>query len=189
MDTHVWRLVTCVYMKTASSRQCEKGCRACGRNCRSIACFERHKRSKLVRKHKVPPASELWHQCKKCRVKLSAVRRNPKLHVCGEWQWSSCSEYYVGSHLCYQKAYNLDLEQEKKKFIFYDFETRQDDIFQCDKGYTPSCIRCRECVKKERQCASCRLWKNCQDPSCGLQQHKVNFAVLQTSCDSCEKNK
>lgn len=116
------------------------GCRACGRNCRSLAC-------------------ELWHQCKKCRVKLSAVKRNPKLHVCGEWQCSSCSEYYVGTHLCYLKAYKSDPEQEKKKFIFYDFETRQ-DIFQCDQGYTPSCIRCRECVKKEWQFASCRLCKN-----------------------------
>ncbi|XP_065934895.1 uncharacterized protein [Magallana gigas] len=27
------------------------------------------------------------------------------------------------------------------------------------------------------------------DPSCGLQQHKVNFAVLQTTCHSCEKEK
>ena len=164
------------------------GCRFCGRVCRSLACFERHRVGKMLRKDRLPPACELWHQCRKCRVKLSAAKRNPKLHVCGEWQCSSCVEYHVGEHLCYQKSTQSDPEErQKKKFIFYDFETRQDDLFQCDQGYTPSSIRCRECAKKERQCASCRLCQNCHDSSCGLQQHKVNFAVLQTSCHACEK--
>ena len=163
------------------------GCRSCGRVCRSLACFTRHKVGKLVRKDKLPPACELWHQCKKCRVKLSTSKRDPKLHVCGEWQCSSCSEFHAGEHLCYQKSTQSDPEERlKKKFIYYDFETRQDELFQCDQGYTPSTIRCQECTKKERQCASCRLCQNCCDPSCGLQQHKVNFAVLQTSCHACE---
>lgn len=164
-------------------------CPSCGRVCRSLACFERHKVGKMVRKDKLPPACKLWHQCKKCRVKMSTAKRNPKLHICGEWLCSSCSEYHVGTHLCYQKAYQSDPEKAKKKFIFYDFETRQDDTSQCDQGYIPSCIRCRECAKKERQCASCRMCQNCRDPSCGLQQHKVYFAVLQTSCHACEKKR
>ncbi|KAK3105044.1 hypothetical protein FSP39_015966 [Pinctada imbricata] len=165
------------------------GCIDCGRVCRSLACFERHKVDiGIFRKNKAPSACEQWHQCKKCRVKLATAKRHPKLHVCGEWQCSNCSEYHVGKHLCYQKAYNTDTEKQEKKFMFYDFETRQDDIYQCDQGYTPSCIRCRECTKKERQCASCRLCLYCKDPSCGLQQHKVNFSVLQTSCPSCEKD-
>jgi hypothetical protein len=43
-----------------------------------------------------------------------------------------------------------------------------------------------ENVQKENDNVSCRLCQNCGDPSCGLQQHKVNFAVLQTSCHACE---
>lgn len=135
-----------------------------------------------------PPACDLWHQCKKCRVKLAVAKRDPSLHVCGEWQCPSCAEYHVGEHLCYKKSYQSDPEErQKRKFIFYDFETRQDDIFKCEQGYTPARTRCRGCVKKERPCVSCRLCQHCEDPSCGLQQHKVNFAVLQTSCHACEK--
>lgn len=99
-----------------------------------------------------------------------------------------CSECYVWENLCYQKSTHSDPEERlKKKIIFYDFETLQDDLFQCDQGYTPSPIRCRECTKEERQCTSWRPCRNCHDPSCGLQQHKVNFAVLQMSCHVWEK--
>lgn len=175
---------------TCPKTEIQVGCRDCGRVCRSLACYERHKIGKMVHNGRIPPACELWHQCKKCRVKLSLAKRNPKLHVCGEWQCASCTEYHVGEHFCYHRSYNCKPEdRNKKKFIFYDFETRQDDVFQCDQGYISSYIRCGECAKEERQCAHCRLCKNCQDPSCGLQQHKVNFAVLQTSCATCEKKK
>lgn len=80
------------------------GCASCSRVCRSLECFKRHKVGKIVQKEKIPPACELWHQCKKCRVKLSAAKRNPKLHVCGEWQCSSCLEYLVGEYLCFKKS-------------------------------------------------------------------------------------
>jgi hypothetical protein len=98
------------------------GCQTCGRVCRSLACFERHKVERMVQKDKLPPACELWHQCKKCRVKLSVSKRDPKLHVCGEWQCPSCSEYHVGEHHCYQKSSTDSdpAERMKKKIIFYD---------------------------------------------------------------------
>lgn len=163
------------------------GCRTCGRICRSKACFERHRKQRVVKKQSYPPPCDLFHQCKKCRVVLQCCKRSPDLHVCQEWQCPNCLEYQIGEHHCFQKAYGSNLEKRNKKFIFYDFETRQDDIFQCEQGYRPSRIRCEQCVKKQRQCLDCRLCKNCRDPSCGLQQHKVNFAVLQTSCHMCEK--
>ena len=109
------------------------------------------------------------------------------MHVCQEWQCPNCLEYQIGEHQCYQKPCGSDLEKRNKKFIFYDFETRQEDIFHCEQGYLSSCIRCDQCVKKERQCVDCRLCQNCRDPSCGLQQHKVNFAVLQTTCHKYKK--
>ena len=44
------------------------GCRFCGRVCRSLACFERHRVGKMLRKDRLPPACELWHQCRKCAL-------------------------------------------------------------------------------------------------------------------------
>lgn len=64
---------------TCPKTEIQVECRACGRVCRSLACFERHKVGKMVRKDRIPSACELWHQCKKCRVKLSLAKRNPKL--------------------------------------------------------------------------------------------------------------
>lgn len=98
----------------------EVGCISCGRVCLSLACFERHKVCKIIpNKETIPPACELWHQCKKCRVKLAVAKRDPSLHVCGEWQCPSCAEYHVGEHLCYQKSSQSDPEEgQKRKFVF-----------------------------------------------------------------------
>lgn len=163
------------------------GCRSCGRVCRSLLCFKKHKEKRKVKTESYPPACQLFYQCKKCRVTLERAKRSPDLHVCEEWQCPNCREYQNGEHNCYQKPFGSEIEKRNKKFIFYDFETRQDDIFHCEAGYSPSRIRCRECVKEKHQCLNCRLCQNCRDPSCGLQQHKVNFAVLQTACHKCEK--
>lgn len=163
------------------------GCRLCNRVCRSMECFQRHKEQRTVNKSTYPPACDLFYQCKMCRVTLQRLKRPPELHVCQEWECPNCQEYQMGEHRCYQKRGGPQLQKRNKKFIFYDFETRQDDIFQCQQGYKPSSMRCSECVKEERQCSDCRLCQKCRDPSCGLQQHKVNFAVLQTACHQCEE--
>ena len=165
----------------------QMGCRSCGRVCRSLVCFKSHKEQRTVKNESYPPACDLFYQCTKCRVVLERVKRSPELHVCEEWQCPNCREYQTGEHNCYQKPFGSDIEKRNKKFFFYDFETRQDDVFQCEAGYSPSRVRCRHCVKEPRQCVNCRLCQNCRDPSCGLMQHKVNFAVLQSTCHQCEK--
>lgn len=38
----------------------------------------------------------------------------------------------------------------------------------------------------DRMCNKCRTCVNCNQPCCGLQEHKVNFAVLQSTCDRCK---
>lgn len=162
------------------------GCHSCNRICRSLTCFQRHKTQRMVKKQSNPAACELFYQCRKCRVTLQRAKRSPELHVCQEWECPNCREYHIGEHHCYQKPFASQIEKRKKKFIFYDFETRQDDIYQCEQGFRPSCIQCSHCVREEQRCLDCKLCQHCRDPSCGLQQHKVNFAVLQTTCHKCE---
>ncbi|KAK3100662.1 hypothetical protein FSP39_023320 [Pinctada imbricata] len=80
-----------------------------------------------------------------------------------------------------------DLEKKPlKKFLFYDFETRQDEVMSCSQGYTPARTRCRKCVGTSSKCESCKRCTKCGENTCGLYQHLVNFAVLQTSCDLCQ---
>ena len=166
----------------------QMSCRACGRQCRSIDCFLRHKSSRESGKKSYPAVCDTHYQCRTCKKVIRRAERDPSEHVCGEFKCNACQRYHVGNHLCYQRATApSDPEEANKRFIFWDFETRQDERMQCEKGYKPSKIRCRDCVGKTSQCKKCRLCQNCDESSCGLHCHKVNFVVLQTSCWVCQK--
>ncbi|KAK3104527.1 hypothetical protein FSP39_004180, partial [Pinctada imbricata] len=159
----------------------QMSCRSCGRLCRSQACFNRHKDKRNSKKKAYPS------QCRTCKKTIKSEERSPENHCCGEWKCAMCQRYHVGEHYCYQRSEPLPTADESKiKFIFYDFETRQDERMTCEKGYSPSKPRCKKCVRKVTQCDSCKVCKNCGENTCGLQQHEVNFAVLQTSCDFCK---
>ena len=164
-------------------------CRSCGRLCRSIDCFHRHKQCKGVGKKAYPSQCDTYYECHTCKKVLKRSERSIEEHICGEWKCSTCQRYHVGEHLCYQTAtcYSDEDDVKKRKFIFYDMETRQDEKMQCDKGYNPSKTRCRICVGKQNQCSTCKLCRNCEETSCGLfYQHRVNFVVMQTSCFHCQ---
>ena len=165
----------------------EMSCRSCRRVCRSIDCFRRHQSQKTYKNKTYPSQCQLYFQCKTCKKLIKYDERKPEEHICGEWKCPSCLRYHVGEHLCYQRSRELsDPEESKKKFIFFDLETRQDERMMCEQGYTPSKTRCRKCVGKSVPCNSCKLCQKCNETTCGLFQHKVNFAVLQTSCDLCQ---
>lgn len=42
------------------------------------------------------------------------------------------------------------------------------------------------CISNSR-CDKCRICQNCDESWCGLEEHIVNFAVLQSTCDKCEE--
>lgn len=161
-------------------------CRSCGRLCRSRECFEKHKSEKRVRGKVYPSQCDSVYQCRTCRKVIKYCERPPNEHKCGEWKCTNCSQFQLGKHLCYQRKASVDIKKRNKKFIFYDFETRQDETMECKSSYRPSPMRCKKCVGKETQCIECRLCKNCMKPSCGMKQHKVNLAVLHRSCHICE---
>lgn len=140
----------------------------------------------MVKEDILPSPCERFYQCRKCRKTLGFHERPPHLHTCCEWKCRNCKEYYTGQHLCFQRQYKIDPESRNKKFIFYDFETRQDEIYHCSQGYQPRRLRCRHCAGSQNQCSNCRQCQNCHDPSCGLLQHIINFVVMQTTCNQCE---
>lgn len=52
--------------------------------------------------------------------------------------------------------------------------------------WVPTCQPCKTKCTQETRCHSCKTCTNCQQSWCGLNEHKVNFAVLQSTSTSCE---
>lgn len=129
---------------TCGSKDCTTkelmSCRSCHRECRSNECFIRHKQILTTKNNTAPSRCATTYQCRICKKVMNYESRSPSEHVCGEWKCTTCQRFYVGQHWCYHRA-NTN-ESSSKKFIFYDFETRQDEIIQCEEGYDSSNTRC-----------------------------------------------
>lgn len=173
---------------TCGSKDCTTkelmSCRSCHRECRSNECFIRHKQILTTKNNTAPSRCATTYQCRICKKVMNYESRSPSEHVCGEWKCTTCQRFYVGQHWFYHRA-NTN-ESSSKKFIFYDFETRQDEIIQCEEGYDSSNTRCNICRNMHEPCNQCRTCVHCRQSWCGLNQHVVNLAVLQTSCSSCQ---
>ncbi|CAG2254250.1 unnamed protein product [Mytilus edulis] len=118
------------------------------------------------------------------RKVLVREERPPELHQCGEWKCVCCRDYQPEEHLCYQRAINT--ERTDRQMIFFDCETTQDTLLQCENGNLPSTSRCQNCKDKEEACNQCTLCQNCGKSWCGSKEHKVNFICMQTACDHCK---
>lgn len=154
---------------------------------------------------------ERFYQCNSCKKVMERRKRKPKPedYRCGEWKCHNCFQNQFGNHLRYQRRQIRDSDRkEPRKYFFYDFETTQNELMTCTDGYLArgpcdkQCTthaRCNTCTSKTRQrpcgakvckddamCDKCRLCKNCDQSWCGLEEHKVTFAVLQSSCKKCE---
>ena len=124
------------------------------------------------------------YKCKLCKKVLERSKRKPDEHVCGEWKCTNCFKYQMGQHLCYQRKSSKNLKTVPRKSFFYDFECTQNEIMNCKDGYT-SGEPCIEKCTTESRCNKCRKCVHCGESWCGLEEHKVNFAVLQLACDKC----
>ena len=73
--------------------------------------------------------------------------------------------------------------------VNFDFETMQDDVYQCDDGYVKKCsitdVTCSNCTP-ETECSSCKTCINCKSSSCGRNYHQSNLVVCQSACEQCE---
>jgi len=158
-------------------------CNDCNLSCRSDACFQRHKEKSL--KGQALSLCEKRYKCQDCG-KVAYVKAQAKEdHVCGQYKCRNCDDFVDLDHLCYHRRRKV--KDNSGKFLFFDFETMQDEAFQCDEGYSPSensvdCTSCSENIK----CIKCKTCTNCKSSKCGRPIHVPNLVVSQSVCNMCK---
>jgi len=164
-------------------------CPDCNLICRNAECFVAHKEPReytvgAKRGEERLSLCETYYRCKKCTKILDITKRDLESHQCGEWFCTCCSEFVVGEHLCYYRIRKP--KSTSGRFLFYDFETSQDTVMTCEKGYAnrPK-DDCGDCIEGQL-CAACRKCRNCHRSYCGLQQHIPNYVVCHSACDFCK---
>ena len=186
---------SCRFMcKTCGEQVCMFGedslaCPDCNMVCRNAKCYLLHKEA---REYKIGAKKgeerlslcDTFHRCKKCTKIIDKTKRDFKSHICGEWFCRCCGEYVVNDHLCYYRIKKPKITSGR--FLYYDFETCQDTVIQCENGYTcKSLPNCPDCHPNQL-CAKCRKCVNCKRSYCGLQRHLPNYLVCQSACDTCQ---
>ena len=185
-------------------------CTDCHAPCRSAACLQRH--SQVNGQH--PSKCEQMFFCPHCLVRLKTKNTSRPLnkHVCGESFCRNCQVYTVNSdHQCYMRAtptpphVELNAEQWPKRFLFYDFESMQDEgggehtpnlvvahsictWCQSETILTPTST-CNSCGSRCHQCSDLNktrtFFKNPPCPNtCGVRE--VIFQGEQTVKEFCE---
>ena len=173
----------CIVCKTADCLVTDEAmsCSLCHMTCRSLACFERHNVMTLNRDvDKRQSQCQKWHRCKTCFKVFKTSDRPVKDHTCGEWCCSTCSQYVVGQHLCYQRCVPLQ-EVSRYRYLFFDFECNQDSTSECSEGYAVG--HCASCTVTP--CIKCKKCFNCNDPTCGSYTHRPNYVVCHKVCNKC----
>jgi hypothetical protein len=175
---------------------CKKGqlvkCNDCNFTCFGKSCFEAHKSilpqtTKGTDDHQLSLCQKR-HKCNQCEKVIELQKQKLEDHICGQYHCLQCSKFVDLDHLCFLRRKKTKIS--KGKFLYFDFETTQDDVFMCEKGYVQrgraeNCDRCTY----EYTCSSCRQCKNCRKPNCGRTFHQPNLAVCQSACDQCKSEK
>ena len=151
-------------------------CPSCHVICRSQACLERHR---LPRPRTDLTLCEKHYRCPLCNKKMPSDRKT--LHTCGEYKCPSCTYFVQPGHLCFHRALP-PVSPDPPKYIFYDFETFQYQVHECEKGYRcqpqTDCPDCTEDL--------CRICRNCLSDVCGRRRHVPNLVVAHTVCPACQ---
>ena len=152
-------------------------CEACNRYFKGELCFQMH----LNQTKKGNSTCKDLNRCKDCGTTVYKRKRVGQ-HECGEIFCEVCKAYFTGEHLCYMLP-DHDKEEEKsaqdhpveddepQTFIFFDFECTQDDIVQCEMGYSPN-IENKRCL-------------HCQSSTCGAMEHLPNMCLVHKVCTLC----
>ncbi|CAC5376016.1 unnamed protein product [Mytilus coruscus] len=70
-----------------------------------------------------------------------------------------------------QSSAESSLKKKSKKFLFFYFEYRQDEILQCDRGYKTSTVG-EKCI-------------HCKQSWCGTRKHMPNLCMVHKICEEC----
>ena len=186
---------SCAFMcRTCCQQNCLFGddslaCPDCNMICRNAKCYLAHMalreylRGSMKGEERLS-LCETYHRCRKCSKIIDKTKRDVKSHICGEWFCQCCQEYVVNDHLCY---YRIKKPIETSgRFLFYDFETCQNEVVTCEKGYLNRPVNGCSACEPGHLCARCRRCRNCKKTYCGLQRHIPNYVVSQTACNECK---
>lgn len=100
-----------------------KNCKDCHLTFKNANCFTKHKQVLFSNGKTI---CETIQYCTKCRT-LYSLATIPK-HICNYTKCSTCYKYVPSSHLCYIQTKKLkDLSENNVRYVFYDFECRQDE--------------------------------------------------------------
>ena len=167
-------------------------CTDCNMTCRSEACLGRHKQPKACTTkslhntdNRKSLCEKIW-KCLKCHSVINRMKRCPSDHICGKYNCHNCHQFVTGLHLCYQRY--SPPKTINDKFIFYDFESRQDELAQCPAGYLKA-EHCESHSQSQSSCRKCILCVHCKNSWCGKSKHTANFAIAQTVCGLCITSK
>ena len=167
-------------------------CTDCNMTCRSEACLERHKKPKACTTkslhntdNRKSLCEKIW-KCLKCHSVINRMKRRPSDHICGEYNCHNCHHFVTGLHLCYQRY--SPSKTINDKFIFYDFESCQDELAQCPAGYLKA-EHCESHSQSQSSCRKCILCVHCKNSWCRKSKHIANFAIAQTVCGLCITSK
>ncbi len=167
------------------SDNCEKGgkffyCSSCHCPCRNEDCLLRHRNQKDL--------CDSMTFCPKCHVCLRGLGRRyrpTRDHVCGESYCVNCGTYVLQDHLCYMRATVDPKEDDKTRYLFYDFECMQEG----ESDHIPNLVVCHSICKRcesethvgpDSICLSCG--SRCRDCDARLDQEFVR-----DPCAHCAK--
>ncbi len=144
-------------------------CKDCNLTCRSDACFHRHKKPG---KNGVTMCNSKYKCCLCNSVKKDAVRPR-RFHICGETYCSNCKTWNANSvegkpHQCFMRATSKDNLSSPERFIFYDFESTQEENIHIPNLVVAqsACSRCKDVPQAENsfchfcgnRCKKCHEW-------------------------------
>ena len=158
-------------------------CNDCNRYFKGDICYDLHKKT-------TPNGNSTCKQYYRCTCGQQvnkAMHKKKNSHRCDNIYCKTCKDFYMPGHQCYMKSERDDVPQsedleeelcndttveddEVLKYIFFDFETTQEDLVQCEKGYLPD---------EKKTC------KNCKKKRCGSFEHRPNLCVAHRVCLAC----
>ncbi|CAC5421905.1 unnamed protein product [Mytilus coruscus] len=125
------------------------------------------------------------HLCYQRKPFWDSAKKEPRKYFFYDFETTQnekmvCREGHLLDSPCEKKC-TIKERCRKCKICTNCYKVRCDQENQCSKGYVPGQPCEKECTPKTR-CDKCKICINCHQSWCGLEEHKVNFAVLQSTC-------
>lgn len=129
-------------------------CSDCNRLFRNQVCFSAHQKE----------ICESLKLCSTCNKHIRPKQRKDK-HVCGEIFCHPCQKFQLPGHLCYIQVDKSKPMEKDFVYIFFDFESRQDENLDDDSNIN---------LHKVNLCVSQQFCWECIDgKSCGNCMHRM----------------